>query len=143
MSGRSRKASGVESKGRRRGGCFFWIETEGPWAERNAERKSLRNGEHNADAVVWEPRPLALVRGDELRDRLPPELREVLRDAAQRLRGRDVDDRVELAEVVRPSVEHREAGDLMRVEGPSFEAMTSGWSSKASEAELKGNAGGD
>jgi hypothetical protein len=33
------------------------IESEGPWAERCArrERKSLRNGVHHANAVVWGP----------------------------------------------------------------------------------------
>jgi hypothetical protein len=54
-SGWSRKAS-VEVE-RRRGGRVGRIESEGPWAERDArrERKSLRNGVHRADAVVRGP----------------------------------------------------------------------------------------
>jgi len=45
--------SGVE---RCRGVCVG-IVSEGPWAERcdRREIKSLRNGVHRADAVVWGP----------------------------------------------------------------------------------------
>jgi hypothetical protein len=41
-----------------------------------------------------------------------------------------------------PTLSSTKTPSTLRVEGPSFKAMISGWSSKASEVELKGVEGG-
>ena len=152
------RMNGVRSGVERRRGASGLKARGGGRRETRRARKSLRNGVHHANAVVWGP-----VR---MRTRLLHPLVRVIRGSSplRFLCLGQLPSRHHGLQVLRPQLPHLRSAELalrvhrvllrldrlallplalppfllrLRVEGPR-EAMILGWSRKASEAELKG-----